>query len=622
LLKRCEEAAVGDLEGFQSLPSASAGPPVIENQYDIDALMRPDSWVPVQEAVRDCVLILLAVVGALAMDGKSPEGFLKYVFNVSSAVLLAPEFINSSTIQLVYLISICVFFVVLGVHFLVMDCRDAKEGIGHPRPVSIFLLYQVMVPILSLILSCNTAYYFYRLTIDLLTVKELLICGLALVLCIWLIVSMSEGYYSRCKSPGFENFVMIFPMMHGALPVFMRLLTTHEGIRPVARCFLAIIVSIIGLIWVISQKPFMNPKSNRRMAFMFLISAPLSGLWMIHDGFSEFSLIYVISVCVFIGISWFIAKSAEGAWQDPLEFVTEMREERSVDTFPMEDLDSDTPLPSGISRWISWEQQDRFLFIWILCTLGLMTLVNALASRNMPLFDRLPDRTHDRFAVASQIRQSPWFGTFQISNIICMGLGLLAFIVLVLFPYKVNVRRVLAIYGTLCVLRPISFYVTSLPAPCAGLANCPCADPEVIWALRNANPLVMAFGYMFGLGIFLRYPECGDLIISGHMMFMWLIMKFLHSGLKNGLRPSVATFVNLLISETVMIAAVYIIISRNHYSVDVVLAIILTEILWTAYCSAQSSARRPASRGDFWLVKVVRWIETRQYPLQVRPGTS
>jgi hypothetical protein len=81
-----------------------------------------------------------------------------------------------------------------------------------------------------------------------------------------------------------------------------------------------------------------------------------------------------------------------------------------------------------------------------------------------------------------------------------------------------------------------------------------------------------------------------------------------------------ATFVNLLISETVLVAAVYIIISRNHYSVDVVLAIILTEVLWTAYCAAQSSARRPASHSDFWLVKVVRWIETRQYPLQVRPG--
>lgn len=240
----------------------------------------------------------------------------------------------------------------------------------------------------------------------------------------------------------------------------------------------------------------------------------------------------------------------------------------------------------------------------------------------MPIGRALPDVAHEVFPVGDQLRRSPQFGMFQFSNIACLVNGLSLVIALIIRPEHMSIRKPLVVYATVAYLRAVAFTVTGLPAPCAGLANCPCADAETIKKIKERNPLLVGIGWLIGAGIYLQSPQCGDLIISGHTMWLWLSWKMMKDLIDRLFREPFDRLFRYVTLALVLPSMIYIIIVRNHYSVDVFFGWLLIEGLWTAYSAAEVGAKKPRKLTDMWLIKLVRWIETRQTPLAPRRASE
>lgn len=69
-----------------------------------------------------------------------------------------------------------------------------------------------------------------------------------------------------------------------------------------------------------------------------------------------------------------------------------------------------------------------------------------------------------------------------------------------------------------------------------------------------------------------RSGGCNDLIVSGHTLFMWISLKFLSEIIKG--------YSCLVTKIVTVIVLINIIMVRNHYSVDVIMAVLFSELTW------------------------------------------
>ncbi|EAY19957.1 hypothetical protein TVAG_402110 [Trichomonas vaginalis G3] len=152
-----------------------------------------------------------------------------------------------------------------------------------------------------------------------------------------------------------------------------------------------------------------------------------------------------------------------------------------------------------------------------------------------------------------------------------------------------------------------------MPAPCAGLPNCPCADPKELDRLRSLNPLKIALTWTFGFGMFAKLPQCGDLIVSGHTMFMWQSSRWIMETTSRMLPTLGSTFVKLGSLYTFLIGICYITLSRNHYTIDIWFGFLLSEGCYYLYGLLEE--RVDDANNNSIPVKILRWFETRKYPI-------
>eukprot|EP00960_Hanusia_phi_P026478 746276-Hanusia_phi.AAC.1 len=157
-----------------------------------------------------------------------------------------------------------------------------------------------------------------------------------------------------------------------------------------------------------------------------------------------------------------------------------------------------------------------------------------------------------------------------------------------------KLKHLFAIYAVLMNMRTVTIISTTLPIP---YAKGPCRDDH----RPISNRLLTGLGYAFALGFkqFLSTPQCGDLIFSGHTTFMWIFTLHLvrHASILNSAcRKSI---VYLLVS----IGALYIIATRNHYSVDVVLAIIMSTVVHQLFYTSLQLSYLSREHGTHWTGK-------------------
>lgn len=256
-----------------------------------------------------------------------------------------------------------------------------------------------------------------------------------------------------------------------------------------------------------------------------------------------------------------------------------------------------------------FDPQTYFIAFVFPFSILLMTYVNAVAAQRMPITSALPDIVHEMFPYAEIIRNSPSFTVLQPSNIVCLVFaGFLIASGIALWNYA-NIRKWLFIYSVMCLIRALSFLVTSLPAPCSGFPNCPCSDPDVIKSLNDVNSAHIAFSWAIGLGMFSPYPQCGDLIISGHTMYLALAFDCLSELYDSAFPYSLTFLLKASLRLMYILSLGYIIVARNHYSIDVVLGLLLERSCWFIYTSLQKEVKTDG--GNIF----VRWLERRSVPL-------
>jgi hypothetical protein len=282
-------------------------------------------------------------------------------------------------------------------------------------------------------------------------------------------------------------------------------------------------------------------------------------------------------------------------------------------------------IPDAAPRWpwnmLSLTLQDLFCCVFFVGGFLFMTYTNAFAATRMPIANALPDVLHSAFPVADALRNRS-SGALQLSNVGCLVSGGQLTVAWICRPRNLNVRRLSFVWGAMVILRSVAFSLTALPAPCAGLANCPCARPETIQLLASTAPIKIAIRWLVGVGVWMTYPQCGDLIVSGHTIFQWVGFRTLREFFVVAMPQPFARLAIFVNAALIAGSLAHIIIARNHYGVDVFLAWILTEMAWLMYGLAAEIAKRPPQKSEKGVVKFVRWIETRQFPLETGRDSS
>jgi len=129
-------------------------------------------------------------------------------------------------------------------------------------------------------------------------------------------------------------------------------------------------------------------------------------------------------------------------------------------------------------------------------------------------------------------------------------------------------KRIISILGIGHILRFIMYISTSLPSPAIHCLQSNTYNPP--------NNLISVFFRFSSFGDL----NCGDLIFSGHMLqsISFTILTFVYSTrIFNIYIANTISFTQLILTIS---QAYFIIASRNHYTIDIIVAIYVTLTLW------------------------------------------
>ena len=412
------------------------------------------------------------------------------------------------------------------------------------------------------------------------------------------------------QKPVFYLITQQIPTLVKFLSEFFNILFSKNSTKALIIYNIIITILFIALFFYIHiKKPFDEFTWNKRSIaglagglvfnFMNLLNfflSDLSSYWM------TFSFIGVIALIYF-----------EHGKIPPLAYTKRIRRNSTRPAYSETLEDIPPSAVPGKRPLIHVMKQDVVTLSWFFGMILVMALFNAYASINMPLGQVLPDFVHKLFPnIGAEIRSDPAFSKMQFSNLLCT-VGILSFFIMHCFSGDTtNGRKIFTVYGTLCVFRMLAFALTLFPAPCTGLPNCPCSDEKTILRLRNESPLKVAVSWVFGLGMYSQYPQCGDLIVSGHTMFMWMTFKWHYEVARRLVRRTSANTIYLLLITMFLLAISYITLARNHYTVDIWFGFILAELMFDLYTHYEE---KMFTHDKGPMVKFIRWVETRKYPL-------
>lgn len=224
----------------------------------------------------------------------------------------------------------------------------------------------------------------------------------------------------------------------------------------------------------------------------------------------------------------------------------------------------------------------------------------AFVHEDRPMTEPLPDQILDRF---------PYQKWALYGSEVLITIQVIATFTVVFFHKHrfIVLRRTMLIIGVLYLYRAITMWVTVLPS----------ADPTYECAPKFGKPLTVkelfkrVFTIMtgFGLSINGNHIYCGDFIYSGHTMTITLghlvISEYTPSNF--GLLHW-TTFFNAVTAVALLM------LSRGHYTVDVILAYFFVTRLWAMY---HSIAGHPALKqvsdanvfSTFWWFGPFSWFE-------------
>jgi hypothetical protein len=552
-------------------------------------------------------------VGSASFNLASPErlpALAQRIAHIRNFFALDVTHASASTISGFLAVFLLGILAVTFLHFAI-SVQTTRTSIANASLLRFWIVSQrLLLPLPASSLGSLFGLLTIRLTSTLDQSRSLLVDIACITLWVWVVSSTLSAYSGSGYTRGsdvcqirqrfvtFEVFVTSLPLLLSVIPYVFDLIFGDKYLSSTFFFAVAALTNLLLGLVTLFKLPYVDPRMNSFMSFVFFEAIPVSGLWFFFEHSPNSLGLYLLLAFGFAVFAW------------PLTHLCSSSEAQQNTELPAEEEAPQPPLPWPHNVW-SLTIQDVFVTGYFVAGALVMVFANALAARNMPLSDPLPDVAHRAFNVAEELRNSASFGPLQLSNIAIIIEAVWMITSIFATPNALNIRRAFFIYSTVAFMRSVAFCITALPPPCAGMPKCPCADPEAVHALRSANPAKIAFSWLFGLGIVLKYPQCGDLIVSGHTQFLWNGLRVIQNCNRGVYREPFLSLINTALFGFILTSMAFIIIVRNHYSIDVFFGWILTELLWMWYRAAQAAITRPASPSDPWYVKFVRWVEKR-----------
>ena len=181
-----------------------------------------------------------------------------------------------------------------------------------------------------------------------------------------------------------------------------------------------------------------------------------------------------------------------------------------------------------------------------------LILVDYYRPKNMPV---LPDVIHER------VKETPSIFTADVILYVSFILETLFILIKFKFSSLIILRRAIIIYSILSVIRNLTISCTLIP------------EPKEICQKENDFKLDLSLNSI--IRVLFNPIKCGDLVLSGRAIAL-MIPALIHQHYFGGM-------LSLLFWIASIIGLFLLIISRYHYTVDIVIAIYLTPTTFWAY---------------------------------------
>lgn len=248
-----------------------------------------------------------------------------------------------------------------------------------------------------------------------------------------------------------------------------------------------------------------------------------------------------------------------------------------------------------------WKTFCAILFVMInfILTTASLSITHELRNPSLP---PLPDLTLDH------LPYHKW--ALDVSEILIMIATIVAALVVVFHKHRcILIRRICVIVGLLYGYRAITMIVTVLPSANAEY-HC---DVQLNHTISSGEVVHRVLKIMsgFGLSINGQHVYCGDFIFSGHTMILILCYLII---VEYTPVSSWCWLLHWLLWFVAVAGVGMLMMSRGHYTVDVIIAYFVTTRLWymhNAIISNRHFQQRSSTNhlGRLWWWKLAMWFE-------------
>ncbi|KAK3099989.1 hypothetical protein FSP39_013111 [Pinctada imbricata] len=189
--------------------------------------------------------------------------------------------------------------------------------------------------------------------------------------------------------------------------------------------------------------------------------------------------------------------------------------------------------------------------------------------------DRMPDRKlypplPD--VLLDNLTYIPWGAS--VAEICLVTLGIMWLFLCFFHKHRfIVMTRMFALMGTMYLLRCVTIFVTSIPCPNVN-KECDIYPNATVW--NRMYRALLIFSRM-GIAI-MGNRTCGDYVFSGHTIMMTMCNLFI-----NEYTPRTMKVLHMISWSLNVLGMYFILASRGHYSIDVIIAFVISLQLFNNY---------------------------------------
>jgi len=244
-----------------------------------------------------------------------------------------------------------------------------------------------------------------------------------------------------------------------------------------------------------------------------------------------------------------------------------------------------------------------FAVLFLLLSLFVTAICLAITHDRMPDTAPLPDIFLDNVSYLDY--------ALSVVEYLLITVVLIATLVGIFHRHRTIVfMRVFLILGIMYLYRAVTFFVTAVPKADPGFHCYDKMNGTLSFNVFASRVVVISSGGGLSLGNELedKHFYCGDYIFSGHtsvFILMYLAIK--------QYTPRNFFLLHWLVFVCSTVGVIFLLLSRGHYTVDVVLAYVFSTRLWWAYHTFANTNLKNTKAGNslrkLWWWRLFRYLE-------------